>query len=194
MPGSSLTLERRDPIGQRFESVLPKHCYITHKHELIYTTNLFIKIIWINISTQQLGIYTPITYSALFPWCPICVLLYSKSRVSPRLILRDQARQIVFPMGRRGNLSLSALILMETFHFLRTQVKHVFKKYPSGVRYVEFTHGGKDTKFWAGHYGVKMTNSGVFCGKKKSNRKKRVCINSLSTNPHTLIKFYTGGF
>lgn len=99
MPGSSLTLGRRDPIGQRFESFLPKHCHISHKHELIYTTYIFTKMIWINISTQQLGIYNPSTYSALFPWCPICVLLYSKSRVSPRLILRDQARQIVFPMG-----------------------------------------------------------------------------------------------
>lgn len=63
-----------------------------------------------------------------------------------------------------------------------TQVKHVFKSYPSGVRFVEFTHGGKDTKFWAGHYGVKMTNSGVFVGKKRSNRKKRVSAQKSSAS------------
>jgi len=53
----------------------------------------------------------------------------------------------------------------------------VFKGYPSGVRFVEFTHGGKDTKYWAGHFGVKITNCGVFIGKKRSNKKKRVRMN-----------------
>jgi hypothetical protein len=57
------------------------------------------------------------------------------------------------------------------------KVKHVFKGYPSGVRYVEFKHGGQDTKNWAGHFGAKMTNSGVFVGKKRSNKKKRVRLN-----------------
>ena len=41
--------------------------------------------------------------------------------------------------------------------------EHVFNDVDfENVRYVFFFHGGKDTKNWAGHYGVKMTNSGVF--------------------------------
>ena len=56
----------------------------------------------------------------------------------------------------------------------------MFKGYPSGVRFVEFTHGGKDTKYWAGHFGVKLTNCGVFIGKKRSNKKKRVRSSAFS--------------
>ncbi|XP_053401571.1 uncharacterized protein LOC123549189 isoform X2 [Mercenaria mercenaria] len=54
-----------------------------------------------------------------------------------------------------------------------TKVKHVFKDYPPGVRYVEFKHGGQDLNFWAGHFGAKMTNSGVFVGDSKNDRKKK---------------------
>ncbi|XP_052766929.1 F-box only protein 6-like [Mya arenaria] len=52
--------------------------------------------------------------------------------------------------------------------------RHVFKGYPDGVRFVEFSHGGNDSHNREGHYGVKMTNSAVFVGKKRSNKKKRV--------------------
>ncbi|XP_005162141.1 uncharacterized protein isoform X1 [Danio rerio] len=38
---------------------------------------------------------------------------------------------------------------------------HVFKDYGPGVRFIRFTHGGKDTQFWAGHYGIRVTNSSV---------------------------------
>ncbi|XP_072553323.1 F-box only protein 6-like [Salminus brasiliensis] len=41
------------------------------------------------------------------------------------------------------------------------QMTHVFKDYGPGVRYVRFTHGGKDTQFWAGWYGIRVTNSSV---------------------------------
>lgn len=41
------------------------------------------------------------------------------------------------------------------------QVTHVFKNYGKGVRYVRFVHGGKDTQFWAGWYGIRVTNSCV---------------------------------
>ncbi|RXN09562.1 F-box only 6-like protein [Labeo rohita] len=41
------------------------------------------------------------------------------------------------------------------------QMTHVFKNYGPGVRFVRFTHGGQDTQFWAGHYGVRITNSSV---------------------------------
>lgn len=38
---------------------------------------------------------------------------------------------------------------------------HVFKDYGPGVRYICFTHGGKDTQFWAGWYGIRVTESCV---------------------------------
>ncbi|CAM4681033.1 unnamed protein product [Leuciscus chuanchicus] len=41
------------------------------------------------------------------------------------------------------------------------QMTHVFKDYGHGVRFLRFTHGGADTKFWAGHYGIRVTNSSV---------------------------------
>ncbi|KAJ8384236.1 hypothetical protein AAFF_G00206970 [Aldrovandia affinis] len=41
------------------------------------------------------------------------------------------------------------------------QMTHVFRDYGPGVRYVRFTHGGKDTQYWAGWYGIQVTNSSV---------------------------------
>ncbi|ROL53228.1 F-box only protein 6 [Anabarilius grahami] len=41
------------------------------------------------------------------------------------------------------------------------QMTHVFKDYGPGVRFIRFTHGGKDTQYWAGHYGIRVTNSSV---------------------------------
>nr|XP_015192422.1 PREDICTED: F-box only protein 6 [Lepisosteus oculatus] len=39
------------------------------------------------------------------------------------------------------------------------QMRHVFRQYGRGVRFVKFTHGGKDCQFWAGWYGIRVTNS-----------------------------------
>lgn len=41
------------------------------------------------------------------------------------------------------------------------QMTHVFKNYGRGARYISFSHGGKDTKFWAGWYGIRVTDSTV---------------------------------
>uniref|UniRef100_A0A8D0GVL1 FBA domain-containing protein n=1 Tax=Sphenodon punctatus TaxID=8508 RepID=A0A8D0GVL1_SPHPU len=41
------------------------------------------------------------------------------------------------------------------------QVSHVFRHYGPGVRYLHFLHKGKDTLFWKGHYGARITNSAV---------------------------------
>uniref|UniRef100_A0A3Q4B415 Uncharacterized protein n=1 Tax=Mola mola TaxID=94237 RepID=A0A3Q4B415_MOLML len=41
------------------------------------------------------------------------------------------------------------------------QMIHVFQNYGPGVRYIRFTHGGKDTQFWAGWYGIRVTDSCV---------------------------------
>ncbi|XP_038677900.1 F-box only protein 6-like [Scyliorhinus canicula] len=41
------------------------------------------------------------------------------------------------------------------------QITHVFENYGPGVRYVHFSHEGRDTQFWAGWYGVRVTNSSV---------------------------------
>ncbi|XP_023577308.1 F-box only protein 27-like isoform X1 [Octodon degus] len=41
------------------------------------------------------------------------------------------------------------------------QVTHVFSNIKVGVRFVSFEHAGKDTLFWAGYYGTRMTNSSV---------------------------------
>ncbi|XP_071979914.1 F-box only protein 27-like isoform X2 [Engystomops pustulosus] len=41
------------------------------------------------------------------------------------------------------------------------QVSHEFQQYGPGVRYVNFTHKGKDTQFWKGWYGPRISNSSV---------------------------------
>lgn len=38
---------------------------------------------------------------------------------------------------------------------------HVFKDYGPGVRFIRFTHGGQDTQYWAGWYGIRVINSSV---------------------------------
>lgn len=50
-----------------------------------------------------------------------------------------------------------------------TQVSHTFSDYPPGVRHVFFQHGGKDTQFWAGWYGPRVTNSSVIVSCKTRN-------------------------
>ncbi|XP_072283307.1 F-box only protein 44-like [Pyxicephalus adspersus] len=41
------------------------------------------------------------------------------------------------------------------------QVTYRFRNYGKGVRYVYFEHGGMDTQFWAGWYGIRVTNSSI---------------------------------
>ncbi|XP_074133956.1 F-box only protein 27 isoform X2 [Sminthopsis crassicaudata] len=41
------------------------------------------------------------------------------------------------------------------------QVSHVFTNFPKGVRFIVFEHAGKDTQYWAGHYGARITHSCV---------------------------------
>ncbi|XP_014448428.1 F-box only protein 27 [Tupaia chinensis] len=44
---------------------------------------------------------------------------------------------------------------------INLQVTHVFSNIRTGVRFVSFEHKGKDTQYWAGHYGARVTNSSV---------------------------------
>lgn len=41
------------------------------------------------------------------------------------------------------------------------QITYVFRDYGPGVRYIHFVHGGKDTIYWAGWWGVRVTNSSI---------------------------------
>ncbi|EMP41523.1 F-box only protein 2 [Chelonia mydas] len=42
-----------------------------------------------------------------------------------------------------------------------TELSHTFSNYGPGARFVRFEHGGQDTLFWKGWYGVRVTNSSV---------------------------------
>ncbi|XP_034172150.2 F-box only protein 6 [Osmia lignaria lignaria] len=56
-------------------------------------------------------------------------------------------------------------------------VSHEFRNYGPGLRQISFYHGGKDSQFWAGHYGSKMAGACVYvkiptahhCNKEESN-------------------------
>ncbi|XP_072012522.1 F-box only protein 2-like [Engystomops pustulosus] len=41
------------------------------------------------------------------------------------------------------------------------QLSHTFSEYGPGVRFIQFTHGGQDSVYWKGWYGVRVTNSSV---------------------------------
>ncbi|XP_041427193.1 F-box only protein 2 isoform X2 [Xenopus laevis] len=41
------------------------------------------------------------------------------------------------------------------------QINHTFSGYGPGVRFIRFQHGGQDSVFWKGWYGVRVTNSSV---------------------------------
>ncbi|XP_029434070.1 ubiA prenyltransferase domain-containing protein 1 isoform X3 [Rhinatrema bivittatum] len=41
------------------------------------------------------------------------------------------------------------------------EITHRFRNYGPGVRYICFQHGGQDTQFWRGWYGVRLTGSSV---------------------------------
>ncbi|NXT65549.1 FBX6 protein, partial [Chaetops frenatus] len=44
------------------------------------------------------------------------------------------------------------------------EISHTFQNYPPGVRYIWFQHGGQDTQYWAGWYGIRVTNSSITIG------------------------------
>ncbi|XP_029359125.1 F-box only protein 2 [Echeneis naucrates] len=41
------------------------------------------------------------------------------------------------------------------------QVSHIFSNYGPGMRFISFEHGGQDTKYWEGWFGVRVTGSSV---------------------------------
>nr|XP_055039894.1 F-box only protein 2-like [Misgurnus anguillicaudatus] len=41
------------------------------------------------------------------------------------------------------------------------QVTHTFTDYGPGLRFISFEHGGKDTRYWKGWFGVRVTGSSV---------------------------------
>ncbi|XP_066529027.1 F-box only protein 2-like [Hoplias malabaricus] len=42
------------------------------------------------------------------------------------------------------------------------QVQHTFTEYGQGLRFISFEHGGQDTKYWSGWFGVRVTASSIF--------------------------------
>ncbi|XP_038138635.1 F-box only protein 6-like isoform X1 [Cyprinodon tularosa] len=51
------------------------------------------------------------------------------------------------------------LYLPESENHRWQQMIHVFKDYGPGVRYIYFEHGGRDQVFWAGWYGIRLTET-----------------------------------
>ncbi|KAM8868533.1 F-box only protein 2 [Synchiropus splendidus] len=41
------------------------------------------------------------------------------------------------------------------------QVQHTFSDYGPGLRFISFEHGGQDSRFWEGWFGVRVTGSSV---------------------------------
>ncbi|XP_048872959.1 F-box only protein 44-like [Brienomyrus brachyistius] len=73
----------------------------------------------------------------------ICVELLNHKR---KVIKQFRPNRVVFPQWNEMQWQ---------------QMTHVFRDYGPGVRFIRFTHGGQDTQFWAGWYGIRVTNSSV---------------------------------
>lgn len=43
----------------------------------------------------------------------------------------------------------------------KLQVSHTFSEYGPGMRFISFEHGGQDTRYWDGWFGVRVTGSAV---------------------------------
>uniref|UniRef100_A0A914DUD3 Uncharacterized protein n=1 Tax=Acrobeloides nanus TaxID=290746 RepID=A0A914DUD3_9BILA len=67
------------------------------------------------------------------------------------------------------------------------KIKHSFKKYPAGVRYILFKSDGKDLKFWAGHYGPKMAKPSVVVHYEFNNIPEELKEASTSENTNSTI-------
>lgn len=71
------------------------------------------------------------------------------------------------PLQQSGPLILSLPQAWQSLLPLPTpQVSYTFSDYPPGVRHILFQHGGKDTQFWAGWYGPRVTNSSIIISPK----------------------------
>lgn len=57
-----------------------------------------------------------------------------------------------------SHLTVHITVVFSLFEF---QVSHKFSEYGSGLRYISFEHGGQDSKFWDGWFGVRVTGSSV---------------------------------
>lgn len=62
--------------------------------------------------------------------------------------------------------SLSALTC-DSLSLFELQVTHAFSDYGPGMRVISFEHGGQDTKFWDGWFGVRVTGSSVTVAEKE---------------------------
>ncbi|NXX91935.1 FBX6 protein, partial [Centropus bengalensis] len=96
----------------------------------------------------------------------------------PEIVVKDwyAAR---FDCGCRYELTVRLLsedyLVLEEFHpepvvieqwsdAMWREISHTFQNYPPGVRYIWFQHGGQDTQYWAGWYGIRVTNSSITIG------------------------------
>lgn len=60
-----------------------------------------------------------------------------------------------------SDLPLERKPMLFSLSLLEIQVSHTFTEYGPGMRFIAFEHGGQDTKFWDGWFGVRVTGSSV---------------------------------
>ncbi|RXM93414.1 F-box only protein 6 [Acipenser ruthenus] len=85
------------------------------------------------------------------------VTSYSPCMKSQIVDLRKEGYSVRMLDEIRPDIVCSDWIKYETL----IKMTHVFSGYGRGVRFVKFSHGGSDTQFWAGWYGIRVTNSSV---------------------------------
>lgn len=71
------------------------------------------------------------------------------------------------------------------------EISHTFSDYPPGVRYILFQHGGKDTQFWKGWYGPRVTNSSIIISHRtaKNPAPARTLLEEGTSNRRKILSF-----
>lgn len=82
--------------------------------------------------------------------------IYGPDQYYLKVVLLDAALNVLdtFDSGRRTHQRSERKWRSES-----ERVTHVFEGYPSGVRFIVWEDGGRDTEYWAGHYGATLQHA-----------------------------------
>ncbi|XP_028825133.1 F-box only protein 2-like [Denticeps clupeoides] len=101
-------------------------------------------------SPDQLDAQPAVTVEDWFSGRPDCGSVYQLN-----VYLLNENREMM------DNFSQDGLLDPQSGDVSWKKVSHTFLGYGPGLRFVSFEHGGKDSQFWDGWYGVRVTRSSV---------------------------------
>jgi len=152
--GDKFTIEQppsgseKIPHDANLENDLDDSCFATSFHSC--SKEQTIQLSRLGLTPEVMDDYKPcITFTDWYAGRFDCGCVYEC-----QFLLLDKSKKIIEKFEHRTTIKQWQ---GNTWH----KVSHRFTDYSAGVRFVKFYHGGMDTQFWAGHYGVKLTGSSI---------------------------------